>query len=134
MRYYIRIVIGAAFVVVCNMAFAAENRGSVNSVLVATAEAGTVVGAPEALHLKIVQNGFQLNWTASPQDPGTVTGYEIVRSDRFSGPYEPVATVEKGTSRYIDTTAAREIIYFYKMRAIAGSGYSDFSNTVTGER
>ena len=95
---------------------------------------GTEVQAPAALHLKIVQNGFQLNWTLSSHDPDVVTGYEIVRSDRFSGPYDPVATAGKGISQYIDTTALPEIIYFYKVRAITEKGYSDFSNPVSGER
>lgn len=100
----------------------------------AAAGNGGEIAAPTALHLRIVPNGFQLEWTLSPQDPGAVTGYEIVRSDRFSGPYDTVATVEKGMALHIDTTASKEIIYFYKVRAIAGKAYSSFSNTVTGER
>lgn len=91
-------------------------------------------GAPTGLHLKIVQNGLKLYWTVSPGDPGPVTGYEIVRADRFSGPYDPVATVRKGTSEYIDATASQEIIYFYKVRAVTADGHSPFSNTVSGER
>jgi len=95
---------------------------------------GDSVRPPEALRLRIVQNGFQLDWKLSPQDPGAVTGYELVRSDRFTGPYDTVATVGNGTARYVDTTASREIIYFYKVRAMAGKASSPFSNTVTGER
>lgn len=95
---------------------------------------GDPVQPPQALRLRIVQSGFQLDWKLSPQDPGAVTGYEIVRSDRFTGPYVAVADVGKGTARYIDTTASREIIYFYKVRAIAGRKSSAFSNTVAGER
>lgn len=136
MKYHISIILGT--VLICTVSFAGEKPGMKNEKTranVAVSEkAGTMAGAPEALRLRIVQNGFKLNWTLSPHDPGAVTGYELVRSDRFSGPYEPVATVEKGTSQYIDTTAAREIIYFYKVRAIAGKAYSPFSNTVTGER
>ena len=63
-----------------------------------------------------------------------MTGYEIVRADRFSGPYDPVATVKQGTSRYIDTTAVSEIIYYYKVRAVAGAVRSEYSNPVAGER
>ena len=40
----------------------------------------------------------------------------------------------KGTVQYIDTTALPEIIYYYKVMAGAGQGYSPFSNTVAGER
>jgi len=82
----------------------------------------------------IVPNGFKLTWRISPQDPGIVTGYEIVRSDRASGPFDIVATVKKEVFEYIDTTASKEIIYYYKVRARAGNIYSPFSNTVTGER
>lgn len=118
---------------ICSVVLASEvprvnEEGSV------VAGSGTIAGAPAALRLRIVQNGFQLTWQLSPQDPGPVTGYEIVRSDRFSGPYDTVATVGKGISQYHDATALREIIYFYKIRAIVGKGYSPFSNTVSGER
>jgi len=95
---------------------------------------GDPVRPPEALRLRIVPNGFQLDWRLSPQDPGAVTGYELVRSDRFTGPYDTVARVDKGTARYVDTTASREVIFFYKVRALAGKRSSPFSNTVTGER
>ncbi|OPY78365.1 MAG: Amylopullulanase precursor [Syntrophorhabdus sp. PtaU1.Bin153] len=91
-------------------------------------------GAPTMLKLAIVPKGFQLTWQLSPQDPGIVTGYEIVRSDVASGPFTRVATVDKGTSRYIDTMASPETIYYYKVRTVAGDIYSPYSNTVTGER
>ena len=92
------------------------------------------LGAPTQLRLVIVPNGFKLSWKPSPEDPGIVTGYEIVRSDLASGPFTKVATVGKGVFEYIDTKAAREIIYYYKVRAVAGKVYSSYSNTVTGER
>jgi hypothetical protein len=97
-------------------------------------EKDILFGAPTALKLVIVPNGFKLTWSLSPQDPGTVTGYEIDRSDRASGPFDNVASVNKLVSEYIDTTAAKEIIYYYKVRAKAGDRYSPYSNTVTGER
>jgi len=131
MKYPLLIIIGA--VLICTVGIANEKSDQKKDPEVVE-ETVAVAGAPAALHLKIVKNGFQLNWTLSPQDPGTVTGYEIVRADRFSGPYDPVATVGKGTSQYIDETASREIIYFYKVRTIEGKAYSPFSNTVTGER
>jgi len=92
------------------------------------------LGAPTELRLVIVPNGFKLNWKPSPEDPGAGTGYEIVRSDLASGPFTKVALVDKGVSQYVDTTASREIIYYYKVRALAGTVYSPYSNTVTGER
>ena len=91
-------------------------------------------GAPAALKLVIVADGFKLGWKLSPQDPGIVTGYEIVRAELASGPFTKVATVGKGVSEYVDKTASKEIIYYYKVRAAAGDVYSPYSNTVTGER
>ena len=91
-------------------------------------------GAPGGLKLVIVPNGFRLTWTPSPDDPGAVTGYEIVRADLASGPFDSVGTVGKGVSEYVDTSALKEVIYYYKVRATAGSMYSPDSNTVTGER
>ncbi|MHB8845946.1 MAG: hypothetical protein ACYC7L_14505 [Nitrospirota bacterium] len=109
MNYYLSIILG--IVLISSISVSAgtpEQKRELKS----KGEAGAMIGAPAALHLRIVPNGFQLDWTVSSGDPGVVTGYEIVRADRFSGPYEPVATVEQGTSRYIDTTAMPEIIFF----------------------
>lgn len=95
--------------------------------------AGATVQAPSALHLKIAGNGLLLTWTLSPQDPGTVTGYEIVRADVFSGPYETVGKVEPGVASFVDRTAKPEVIYFYKVRALIGSQPSPYSAPAAGE-
>jgi hypothetical protein len=92
------------------------------------------IGAPSILKLVIVPNGFKLNWKPSPDDPDKVSGYEIVRAEFASGPFTKIATVDKGASQYIDETASPENIYYYKVRAVAGTVYSPYSNTVTGER
>jgi hypothetical protein len=68
--------------------------------------------------------GFQLTWKASPDDPGRVTGYQIVRATLAGGPFETIASVNKGVLTYHDATAKREIIYFYKLRAITGKDAS----------
>jgi len=93
----------------------------------------TTTQAPSALHLKIAGNGFQLDWTLSPQDPDGVTGYEIVRADIFSGPYETVGKVKQGVSSFVDRTVKPEVIYFYKVRALSGSQPSPFSKEAAGE-
>jgi hypothetical protein len=99
-----------------------------------TASGQTSVGTPTALRLVIVPNGFKLTWKPPAEASGAVTGYEIIRSDLASGPFTTVAKVDKGVTDYIDTTASPEIIYYYKVRAVAGTTYSPYSNTVTGER
>jgi hypothetical protein len=131
MKHAAFLMLGAALI--CSVVVAGEVTPAQEG-KTAAAQAGSAAQAPSALHLKIVGNGFELNWTLSPQDPGTVTGYEIVRSDRFSGPYETVATVGKGIAQYHDTSASKETIYFYKVRAIVGNEFSPFSNPATGER
>jgi hypothetical protein len=95
--------------------------------------ASALLQPPTGLRVRIVPEGFLLSWSPSPQDPGVVTGYEIVRASVFSGPYETVGTVNKGVSTFVDKTAKPEIIYFYKVRAIAGSEYSPFSGEASGE-
>lgn len=121
--------IGAIFLLVSLCGYAGAGEKST-----AGGEKDITLGAPTALKLVIVPTGFKLTWKLSPQDPGIVTGYEIVRSDRASGPFDNVASVNKGVSEYIDTTASKEVIYYYKVRAKAGNMYSPDSNTVTGER
>ncbi len=121
--------IGLIFLLVSLCGYSGADEKSV-----AGGEKDITLGAPTALKLVIVPNGFKLTWKLSPQDPGIVTGYEIVRADRASGPFDNVASVNKEVSEYIDTTASKEIIYYYKVRAKAGNIYSPDSNTVTGER
>lgn len=131
MKHILLIMFG---ILVISTASFADGKPDQNEMPAAAEGTGTIAGAPAALRLRIVTNGFQLEWALSPDDPARVTGYEIVRADRFSGPYDTVASVPRGISTFIDTTALPEIIYFYKVRAIAGKGHSLFSNTVTGER
>lgn len=96
--------------------------------------------APEKLILKAVSAGINLFWQAVPQDPGCATGYEIARSTTSGGPYSTLAKVNAGTAnaagtiRYTDTTITPGIMYYYKVRAIAGTEYSPFSNEVSGKK
>jgi hypothetical protein len=121
--------VGVIFLLVSLCGYSGADEKSVGN-----GEKNITLGAPTALKLVIVPNGFKLTWKLSPQDPGIVTGYEIVRSDRASGPFDNVSSVNKEVSEYIDTTASKEIIYYYKVRAKAGNIDSPYSNMVTGER
>jgi len=96
--------------------------------------AAKTLGPPSELKLVIQGKGFLLTWKASPDDPTTLTGYEIVRANVASGPFQAIATVGKGILKYYDGTAHPEVIYYYKVRALADKVYSGYSNTVTGER
>ncbi|GAB7026790.1 hypothetical protein JCM15764A_20380 [Geotalea toluenoxydans] len=89
--------------------------------------------APTDLRVVIVPEGFHITWKPPVEDPVTVTGYEIARANIFSGPYEVVGKVGKGTFTYTDTSVSPEIIYFYKVRAVAGDTCSPFSKGAAGE-
>lgn len=90
--------------------------------------------APVELRLFVDHNGLKLSWKISPQDAGKVTGYEIVRSNSFGGPYRMLDSVNQDIHQYVDLSASPGIVYFYKVRAVAGSEYSHFSNIAGGEK
>ncbi len=94
---------------------------------------GTSIGAPTKLWMNVEPSSFYLEWKLSPQDSGNVTGYEIMRSTEYRGPYERIATVGKGISYYRDSSVKPQVIYFYKVRAIAGNSHSPFSNVTVGD-
>ena len=90
--------------------------------------------APSGLAVTPSINGLYLTWTASPNDPGCVTKYEIARSTTSGGVFSTVGTVEKGILKYNDATAEVGTQYFYKVRAMAGSEYSPYTAEVSGKR
>ncbi len=90
--------------------------------------------APTGLSVMPSTTGLYLTWTASPQDPGCVTGYEIVRGTSAGGVYSTLTTVDKGIIKYNDTTAAAGTTYYYKVRGAAGNEYSPYTSEVSGKR
>jgi hypothetical protein len=107
---------------------------SLGGAAVAEGQKQAALGAPTNLKLVIVPNGFKLSWKPGTGDTGIVKGYEILRANMASGPFTTVAEVEQEVTEFVDTTAAPENIYYYKVRAMAGKEQSAYSNTVTGER
>ncbi len=91
------------------------------------------LGAPSKLTMDVGPSLFYLDWKLSPQDPGAVTGYEIMRATDYRGPYQKIAAVSKGISHYEDLTVKPTVVYFYKVRAVAGEKYSPFSNVSVGD-
>ena len=89
---------------------------------------------PEGLKLSISEKGVLLMWKASADDSGKVTGYEIARAELASGPFKTIGKVGKGVLQFTDKKAKKEIIYYYKVRAVLRGGHSDWSNAVAGER
>jgi hypothetical protein len=104
------------------------------SLLVAFADERTAgPGAPTKLTLDVVPPALYLEWKLSPQDPGMVTGYEIMRAMDYRGPYHKIATVNKGISHYEDASVSPKVIYFYKVRAVSEDSYSPYSNVAVGD-
>ena len=61
-----------------------------------------------------------------------VKEYEITRSIKLCGPFNPLGTVKKDVLNYTDSKVKPEITYYYKVRAIKNDkSYSGFSNKVT---
>ncbi len=90
--------------------------------------------APTGLTVTPSTTGLYLAWTASAQDPGCVTGYEIARATTSGGVYSTIGTVNKGVVKYNDTSAEVGTMYYYKVRAKAGSEYSPYTAEVSGKR
>jgi len=90
--------------------------------------------APTGLSLMPSTTGLYLTWTASPSDPGCVTGYEVARATTSGGVFSNVGTVNAGVVKYNDTSAAAGTTYYYKVRAVAGSEYSAYTSEVSGKR
>ncbi len=90
--------------------------------------------APGGLAVTPSINGLYLTWTASPNDPGCVTGYEIARATTSGGVFSTVGTVEKGVVKYNDTTATAGTTYYYKVRAVAGTEFSPYTAEASGKR
>jgi hypothetical protein len=63
-----------------------------------------------------------------------VTGYEVSRATISGGVFSTVGTVEKGVIKYHDTTASAGTTYYYKVRAVAGSEYPNYTADVSGKR
>lgn len=136
MRLFLRVVgllLLSGFFAACVGSKGMKETAMDESVSRSADEQRTPPGAPAGLRLVVVSSGIRLAWSLSLQDPGSVTGYEIVRATIFSGPYEVLARVDKGVFTYTDTTAAAENIYFYKVRSMAGDLYSPFSREAAGE-
>ena len=70
MRHIISILLG--LLTISALCCAAE-PGGLRQETAVTGDIAAEVGAPTALHLRIVRDGFQLTWAISPQDPGTAT-------------------------------------------------------------
>ena len=80
-------------------------------------------------NLTVIDNNpasFRITWTDNSDDE---TGFSIERK-KDSGTFTEIATVNTDITEYTDTITESGT-YSYRVRAIKGSEYSDYSNTVS---
>ncbi len=89
---------------------------------------------PRNLSAAAAQEGIDLTWDISLQDPGCATGYEIGRSVVSGGPYKKIGSVDGGVMQYRDGAAEKGVVYFYVVRTALNGKYSGYSNEAEAER
>lgn len=67
-----------------------------------------------------------IEWQISIDDKdGVVTGYQVLRTEAPEGEYTKIADSPRGTDSYIDSSPENHKDYYYKVRAVTASGFSD---------
>jgi hypothetical protein len=71
---------------------------------------------------------IDVRWRLSPDDGagrGSVTGYQVMRSESAAGEFTAVATVLKGAASYTDNTVDNRTQYYYRVAALYSGGMSE---------
>lgn len=88
--------------------------------------------APINISLKALSiDAVELKWERSLQDPGCVTGYQVLRSDTPDGEVTVVANPVKGSEVAIDASVEAGKTYYYSVKALSGINDSEPSSTVS---
>lgn len=92
----------------------------------------TAPGTPTGLTILPVAEGLELSWSPSPE--ADLAGYRVLRTVG-PGPAEPLAEVAPNQTQFVDKTAARAVVYFYRLVAFDHAGNaSPPSEAVEGVR
>lgn len=75
------------------------------------------------------RTSIQLAWTDKSSNE---TAYEVWRSASRNGTYSLVATTGANVTTYKDSSLSANSIYYYQVRAVAGTLMSAYSNIATG--
>ena len=91
----------------------------------------TIILPPFNLNMsKSDRNSISLSWKSNSSG---VTAFEVWRSDAPNGTYEKLpVTVPGNVFTYTDNGLQAATSYYYKVRAVSGSTYSDFSDYIGG--
>ena len=89
-------------------------------------------GTPTGLTILPAAEGLELSWSPSPE--ADLAGYRVLRATG-PGAGEPLAEVAPNQTQYVDKTASRAMVYFYRLVAFDQAGNaSPPSDAVEGVR
>ena len=85
--------------------------------------------APSSLTAVLTDGQVALNWDAPVEDPGAVTGYEVLRGQGDAGPTTLVTDTGSTATAYNDAAATTGgASYAYRVKALRGQEQSQASN------
>lgn len=105
-------------------------------------EAQALYGMPDApryIEAVPTKKGIAVTWWFPFQNQESITGFEILRSERSGAPLKRVGAVSREQVKgfipvFEDTSAERGVTYYYRMRTMLGEKYSVYSNEAVGRR
>ncbi|HEY8389166.1 MAG TPA: fibronectin type III domain-containing protein, partial [Parasegetibacter sp.] len=71
------------------------------------------------------KSSIQLNWA---DKSGNEDGFQIFRALNPNGPFNLIHTTGANATSYLNTGLQENTMYYYKVRAVKGNAYSDFTN------
>ena len=107
------------------------DRYAVINALVIQEYDNTIILPPFNLNMsKSTRNSISLSWKSNATN---VTSFEVWRSDVPNGDYVKLpATIPANVFTYTDAGLQTGTLYYYKVRAVSGSNFSDFSDYISG--
>jgi hypothetical protein len=107
------------------------DKNAVINALVIQEYDNTIILPPFNLNMsKSSRNSISLSWKSNANN---ATAFEVWRSDASNGDYVKLpATIPPNVFTYTDAGLQTGALYYYKVRAVSGSNFSDFSDYVSG--
>lgn len=75
------------------------------------------------------KTSIKLTWADKSSNE---TGFEVYRSTSRDGTYSLIATTAANATTYTNTGLAENTVYYYRVRAVASTLYSGYTNIATG--
>jgi predicted esterase len=106
------------------------NRYAIISALVIQEYDNSIGFAPINLNMaSSTKSSIKLSWKYTSDN---ATGFEVWRSDTPDGTYEKLpASIPGNVFTYTDMGLAKGTVYYYKMRTIVGTTFSEFSDYIS---